>query len=380
MQPQNFYDFRALAQRRLPKGLFEYIDRGTENEVALRALRDSLDAIQIVPQALTGHGARDFTTNIMGKELALPLIVAPTALAGLVSHNGEVKLGRAAMKAGIPVCVSTQSITAVEDIRAGASDADIWFQLYMWRDRKLTRELLDRVWASGVTTLVLTADTPVGPNREYNTRNGFAMPMTPTFRAGLDIALHPGWLFGVILAYLRTTGMPTYGHYPKEHQVAITGAPSSEAVALEERLNWDDFVALRQQWRGELVIKGLLSVADALLAQKLGADAIVVSTHGGRNLDSAPTTARVLPDIADAVGEKLTVLADSGVQRGSDVLKYVGLGAKAVMAGRLPLWGLATGGETGADAIFAMIKREMDVTMAMLGLEKPSEIAPHIIR
>lgn len=380
MRPQNFHDYRALARRKLPKGLFEYIDRGTENEIAIRALRESLDAIKITPCALTGHGARDFSTTLFGKRHALPLIIAPTALAGLVSHDGESKLARAAATAGIPFCVSTQSITSVEDIRAGAPGADIWFQLYMWRDRGLTRSLLDRVWASGVTTLVVTADTPTGPNREYNARNGFGMPMKPSMRVGLDMALHPGWLFGVILAYMRTTGMPTYGHYPAEHRVAITGAPSGEAVQLEHRLNWDDLVALRREWRGEIVIKGLLSVADALKAANLGADSVVVSTHGGRNLDSAPTTARILPDIAEAVGEKVTVLADSGVQRGSDVLKYIGLGAKAVLAGRLPLWGLAAGGEAGADAILSMLKREMDLTMTMLGLERPSEVAPHIVR
>lgn len=380
MQPQNFHDYRAAARRKLPRGLFEYIDRGTENEVAIRALRDSLDAIQIAPCALTGHGARDLSTTIFGKQLDLPLIIAPTALAGLVSHDGETKLAKAAAKAGIPFCVSTQSITTVEDIRAGAPNANIWFQLYMWRDRALTRALLDRVWASGVTTLVVTADTPTGPNREYNARNGFGMPMKPSLRAGLDMARHPGWLIGVILAYVRTTGMPTYGHYPAQHRVAITGAPSGEAVQLEHRLNWNDLVAVRREWRGEIVIKGLLSVADAMKAVDLGAEAIVVSTHGGRNLDSAPTTARVLPEIAESVGEKLTVLADSGIQRGSDVLKYIGLGAKAVLAGRLPLWGLASGGEAGAHAILAMLKREMDLTMTMLGLERPDEIAPHIIR
>jgi L-lactate dehydrogenase (cytochrome) len=376
--PQNFYDYRKLARRKLPRGLFEYIDRGTENEVGIRALRDSLDAIQIAPRMLTGHSDRDLSVTLFDHKLEMPLIIAPTALAGLVAHNGEVKLARAAARAGIPFCVSTQSITTVEEICAGAPDADIWFQLYMWRDRALTQALLNRVAACGVTTLVITADTPAGPNREYNIRNGFGMPMKPSLRAGVDLALHPGWLMRVMGAYLRTTGMPSYGHYPPEHRVAITGAPSSHAVQLEDRLNWDDLVALRKTWKGEVVIKGLLSVADAETAIKVGANAIVVSTHGGRNLDAAPPTAAILPLIADKVGSKVTVLADSGVQRGSDVLKYVGLGAKAVMMGRLPLYGLAAGDQAGADAIISMLRREMDLTMCMLGLEKPSELPAQV--
>lgn len=378
--PQNFHDYRALARRRLPKGLFEYIDRGTENEVAIRALRESLDAVQLEPKALTGHAARDFSTELFGRSYSMPLVIAPTALAGLVAHDGETKLARAAAKAGIPFCVSTQSITTVEEILDRAPGANVWFQLYMWRDRTLTQALLDRVASCGVTTLVVTADTPTGPNREYNMRNGFGMPMRPSVRAGIDLALHPGWLMRVMLAYLRTSGMPSYGHYPAEHRVAITGAPSGEAVQLEPRLNWDDVVALRRTWKGEIVVKGLLSVADAEKAVELGADAVVVSTHGGRNVDSAPTTARVLPQIADAVGHKVTVLADSGVQRGSDALKYIALGAKAVLMGRLPLYGLAGGDEAGAEAILAMLKREMDLTMCMLGLEKPSELAAQVVR
>lgn len=370
----NASDYREAARGRLPRALFEYIDRGTEDELALVALRRSLDAIQLMPRMLTGHPERDLKTSVLGQQTGMPIIIAPTALAGLVSHNGEVKLARAAARANIPICISTQSVTTVEEVREGAPGALLWFQLYIWKDRNLSRQLLERVAASGVTTLVLTVDTPVVPRREYNVRNGFSIPLKYTLRAGIDVMMHPQWLFGVLLRYLTTTGMPTYGHYPREFRSAIAMPSVADAVKLENLLNWDDVRQLRQWWKGELVIKGILSVEDARKSHELGADGIVVSAHGGRNIDSAPTPAGVLPGIVDAVGQKIEVLADSGVMRGSDVLKYISLGAKSVMLGRLPLWGLASGGEPGADAVLEMIRTEIDITLAMLGARTPREL------
>lgn len=370
----NARDYRAAARRRLPRSLFDYIDRGTEDELALVALRRSLDAIELMPRMLTGHAERDLKTSVLGQQTAMPVIIAPTALAGLVSHGGEVKLARAAARAGIPICISTQSVTTIEEVREGAPGALLWFQLYMWKDRNLSQQLLERVAASGVTTLVLTVDTPVTPRREYNVRNGFSIPLKYTLRAGIDVVTHPRWLFGVLLRYLVTTGMPTYGHYPREFRSAITRPSVADAVKLENLLNWEDVRQLRQWWKDKLVIKGILSVDDARKAQELGADGIVVSAHGGRNLDSAPTPAKVLPGIVDAVGQKIEILADSGVMRGSDVLKYISLGATSVMLGRLPLWGLASGGEHGADAVLEMMRTEIDITLAMLGARTPRDL------
>lgn len=367
----NAGDYREAARRRLPHSLFEYIDRGTEDELALSALRRSLDAIQLMPRMLTGYAERDLETSVLGQQTGMPVIIAPTALAGLVSHGGEVKLARAAARANVPVCISTQSVTTIEEVRDGAPGALLWFQLYMWKDRNLSRQLLERVAASGVTTLVLTVDTPIVPRREYNVRNGFSIPLRYTVRAGIDVMMHPRWLFGVLMRYLMTTGMPTYGHYPREFRGAITRPSVADAVKLENLLNWDDARQLRQWWKGELVIKGILSVEDARRSHEIGANGIVVSAHGGRNIDSAPTPAKVLPGIVDAVGQKIEVLADSGVMRGSDVLKYISLGAKSVMLGRLPLWGLASGGEPGADAILEMMRTEIDITLAMLGARTP---------
>lgn len=369
----NTEDFRVAAKRILPRGLFEYIDRGTEDERALVNLRDSLDAIRLTPRVLSGHARRDLTTEVLSTNCGMPIVIAPTALAGIVSHKGEAKLARAAARQGIPYCISTQSVNTIEEVRDAAPDATIWFQLYVWKDRALTYTLLDRVRACGVSTLIVTADTPAAPKREYNIRNDFRVPFVVTPKTVLDITRHPRWFARVALRYLLTSGVPTYGHYPEAFRGSLTRASLGERVALENRLNWDDLVELRQRWPGKLVLKGVLAVADARKAVEIGLDGIVVSAHGGRNLDVAVTPGDVLPAIVEAVGDRLEILADSGVRRGTDVLKYIALGAKAVMIGRAPLWGLAAADEAGADALLAMLRDEMDVAMTMLGIERPVE-------
>ncbi|KRQ02427.1 alpha-hydroxy acid oxidase [Bradyrhizobium manausense] len=363
----NASDYRSRARQFLPRGLFEYIDRGSEDETALARLRGSLDAITLLPAVLTGRDRCDLDTVLFGRRIAAPLIVAPTALAGLVSHDGETKLARAASRIGIPVCISTQSVTSIEAIRRGAPDALLWFQLYVWRDRALTARLLERASACGCDNLLVTVDTPVSPNREYNERNGFGIPFKPRLRSMIDVALHPGWLFGVLAHYLMGEGVPTYGHYPEAFRTAITRADIAEAVRIEPHLSWDDMRWLREIWPGKLTIKGVLAVDDAERAAGIGADGIVVSVHGGRNLDCLPPPADCIPAIVAAVKGRLTILADSGVRRGTDVLKYLALGAEAVLLGRLPLWGLAAGGEQGAEAVLRMVLREMETGMAFLG-------------
>lgn len=370
----NADDYRLRARKVLPRGLFEYIDRGTEDETALRRIREGLDAITLRPSVLTGHGKRALEIDLLGQRLAAPLAVAPTALAGLVSHDGEAKLARAAATVGIPFCVSTQSVTTIETIRASAPDAILWFQLYVWRDRALTSKLLERVRAARCDCLVVTADTQMSPNREYNRRNGFAIPFQPSLRSVTDAALHPRWLIGVIGRYLVRQGMPTYGHYPEAFRRAITRPAIEEAVRLESSLSWDDLAKLRDGWPGRMIVKGILSVEDAERAAAVGADGIVVSAHGGRNLDCLPTPAECMEEIAVATGGRLVVLADSGVRRGTDVLKYIALGAQAVLLGRLPLWGLAVGGQRGAEELLRMIIREMDTAMGFLGAQDTDDL------
>ncbi len=375
----NIADYRRGAKRRLPRGIFEYVDRGSEDEIGLAAIRRSLDDLRFVPRVLRDVSELDLSADIFGNTLPCPLIIAPTAAAGLLWYDGEVALARAASQAGIPFCVATQSMTSIEDIRARAPGADLWFQLYVWRDREMVRTLLDRAAAAGVTTLVLTVDTPLAPKREYNTRNGFAIPIVPSIAAGFDVASHPRWAWRVLLRYLRESGMPTYAHYPAAFRTSIAREAIAENVKLSERVTWDDVAELRRQWRGRLVVKGALHVDDARQAVASGVDGIVVSSHGGRNLDSAVSPADVLPQIAEAVGHRLTVFADSGVRRGSDVVKLLALGAKAVLLGRSMLYGTAVAGTAGASGVLDILREEMCQSLAFLGQSSISHLPPDLI-
>lgn len=362
----NAADYRAAARRRLPRGLFEYIDRGTEDEVALHRLRRSLEAVTLRPSVLAA-AAPDLAVTLMGQPQAAPLVIAPTALAGIVARDGEVALARAAAACGLPFCVSTQSVTTVEAIRAGAPDARLWFQLYVWQDRDATGQLIARAWEAGCDTLLLTADTPVGPNREYNRRNGFAVPFRPGLRNLLDIALHPRWTLTVLARQLWAEGIPGYGHYPPEFRRNVLDAGQAAGLALDPGVDWRDLEDLRRLWPGRLIVKGVLDPADARRAVDCGVDGLVVSSHGARNFDALPAPAEVLPAVAEAVAGRAAVLADSGVMRGSDALKYLALGAEAVLLGRLPLWGLAVGGENGATDLLRLLLAEMRTGMTFLG-------------
>ena len=360
-------DYRAKARKHLPKGLFEYIDRGTEAELAMVDIRQSLDRIKFRQLVLTGHQTSDLSTKIFDHTYPNPLIIAPTALAGLVAHDGEAKLARAASRLGIPFCVSTQSVTSIDDIRKGAPDADLWLQLYVWKKRDLTWQLLERAAHAGASTLVITADTPLSPKRAYNQHNGFSVPFVPSLRGICDVLSRPTWLSTVMLRYLMTSGMPTYAHYPTAFKTAITRQAISDDVKIESGLCWDDIDEIRGRWRGKIIIKGILSVEDAIHAAKIGADGIVVSAHGGRNFDMARTPADVLPEIVTAVGDQIAIMADRGVRRGSDALKYLALGSCSVLVGRLPLYGLAVGGEQGAYDALSMLIDEMHSNLVFAG-------------
>ena len=369
----NVEDARQAARRRLPRGLFEYVDRGCEDEVSILANRRRLDAIALSPAVLVDVTGTSTEAELLGKRQPSPIIIAPTAVAGLVWHDGEIALARAAPRAGIPFCVSTQSITSIERI-ATESGADLWFQLYVWNDRRRMLNLLDRAWAAGAETLVLTADTAVVPTREYNLRNGFGIPLTASWRAALDVALHPRWAVAVMLRALATSGVPTYAHYPAEFRTRLGREALSDEVGLAKDVTWDDVRLLRERWRGKLVVKGVLRVEDALTACAHGVDAIVVSNHGARNLDCAPGPTEVLPRIAEAVGERMEIFADSGVRRGADIARFLALGARGVMIGRATLYGVAMGGDGGAARVLDLLSAELRMTMGMLGAQKLADI------
>ena len=356
----NVEDARLAAKSRLPHGLFEYVDRGAEDETSIISNRAQLDAIRLSPLALVDVTERSVSANILGRTRPLPFAIAPTAVAGLVWFDGEIELAKAAASAGIPFCVSTQSITAIERI-AAASDAELWFQLYVWRNRQRMFALVDRAWAAGAQTLVLTVDNPVTPNREYNRRNGFGIPLRVSARAGLGVLLHPRWAFTVMLRALITSGIAP------EFRTRLGRISVSDELAFATDVTWDDVHELRRRWPGKLVLKGIFRPDDALRARSCGVDAIVVSNHGGRNLDSAPGPVEVLPAIADAVSDSIEVLADSGVRRGADIARLMSLGATGVLVGRATLYGLACGGVHGARRVIDILGHELITTMGFIG-------------
>lgn len=365
-QALDIADLRRAAKRRLPRGIFDYVDRGAEDENGLLRLRRAFDDILLRPRIMVDVSARDLSTALFGRRLELPLVVAPTAAAGLVHFQGEIALARAAAKAGIPFTIATGSITEMERIRA-ASDGELWFQLYMWQERSLSEDLLARARATGIDTLVLTVDTAAAPIRTYNVRNGYEVPIRASLRGALDIATHPRWVFGVLLRYLFAEGFPTYRHYPKSFRSKITRKATWDQVRFADNLVWADLQILRRKWTGRLIVKGVLRPDDARRAVDAGVDGLVVSSHGGRNLDSAVPPVSLLPAIADTVGGQAAILVDSGVRRGADVVKLLALGAQAVMVGRAPLYGTAADGEAGATRAFDILRQEMDAVLGLMG-------------
>ena len=371
-------DLRRHAQRRLPRGIFEFIDRGTEDEVLLRLNREGFDRLRIVPRAPVDVSHRNPETMLFGRIAAMPLAIAPTGASGLVWHDGEVALARAAARAGVPFTNATGSITALERIAAEAGGR-LWFQLYVWRDQSLSFRLIERVERAGYEALIVTVDTPVSPNRDYNRRNGWGVPFTPSVRSILDIATHPRWFAGTIGRYLLRDGIPQYMNHPESHRLRITGNPAANAVLHADALDWPAFARIRASWPRTLMIKGILHPDDARLAVDHGADAVVVSNHGGRNLDAAIPAIEALPAIVAAVDGRATVLLDSGVRRGADILRALALGAAAVLTGRATLYGMAAAGEAGAAKALAILRHELDTAMAMAGCTSVAGISPALL-
>src|SRR5262245_16418414 len=359
-------DLRELARRRLPKGVFEFFDRGNGDETALVENRAAFERIKLNPHALVDTSRRSQEVTLFGKRHHMPIAVAPTGSAGLAWHEGEIALARAAAQAGIPFALATGSMTALERV-AEQAGGTLWFQVYMWPDRSLSHRLIERAKAAGYQALLVTVDTPVPPGREYNLRNGMTVPFRFTRRNVTDVLLHPRWLCGVLMRYLLTTGMPRYENYPTEMKSRITAAPMGRSMMVTDSLTWDDLLALRRLWPHALIVKGILRAQDALLAADCGADGVIVSNHGGRAVDSTRAPIAVLPEVVEAAGRRLTVLVDSGFRRGADVVKALALGAKAVLVGRAPLYGTAVAGQAGAARALEIYRDEIDRLLALIG-------------
>lgn len=369
----NVHDLREMARKRLPRWLFEFVDRGTEDEVALRNNRAAFERIKLKTQVLVDVSKRDLSTTLFGQKLGMPMGISPTGAAGVLYYKGELELAKAAKKANIPFTVATASMTSMEDI-AKQVGGRLWFQLYMFSDVRMSHVLVERAKNAGYEALVVTVDGPVNTNREYNIRNGFAIPFRYNRRNTLSVLARPGWMLGVLGKYLVTTGMPRRENYPTDLPERITHVSATERKTKNDTLTWNDLKVLREMWPRKLLVKGILTPEDAERAIAAGADGVIVSNHGGRNFDSSMAPIEALPAIVDAVGDRTTVIVDSSFRRGSDVVKALAIGAKLVMVGRPTLWGTAVAGEVGASRALQFFREEIGRTVAYLGCTSVSQL------
>jgi len=370
-------DLRQVARRKLPNFSFEYLEGGAEDEVALRRNRDVFERIAWLPRTLAGVGAPDLAAEILGASCHLPLVIAPTGFNGMLWPQGDRALARAAADAGIPFTLSTVANFPLAKLTAEIPERT-WFQLYPFKDQGFIDRLVDLATGAGVSTLVVTTDVPVLGAREWDQRN-YRAPMKLDVANLIDVLGHPGWLRRVMIP----RGAPRFENL---REFLPPGADSALAgvrfmgTQLNPRLSWRDMEHIRRRWPGKLVLKGVLCVEDAQRSVDVGADGIVLSNHGGRQLDSCVSGVELLPAVSAEFGDRLCVLVDGGFRRGSDVLKAIALGAHGVMIGRAALYGLAAGGEAGVAHALALLRTEMERGMTLLGCRSLAELGRHLIR
>ncbi len=375
LAPASVMDYRELARRRLPRQLFDYIDGGAYEELSMRANRDELERMRLRQRVLRDVSSIDLGTRVLGESLCLPVVLGPVGLVGMFARRGEVQAARAAEQAGVRFCESTVSICSVEEV-SRATKVPPWFQLYVIRDRSYAESLMARAKGAGCPVLLLTVDLPVVGARYRDTRNGLAVPLSPAKKLTLlwDLLGHPRWLWDVPIK-----GRPlTFGNLEAAVPDARTPNKFREWVdsQWDATVTWNDIAWIRAHWPGKLALKGILDADDARRAADAGADAIVVSNHGGRQLDAVSSTAAALPPIAAAVGDQLEVLVDGGIRSGLDVVKMLALGAKACLLGRAWTYAVAAAGGAGVSHVLQIIRDEMRVAMALTGNTKASEVGP----
>ncbi|HSR25322.1 MAG TPA: alpha-hydroxy acid oxidase [Candidatus Eisenbacteria bacterium] len=370
-------DLRRASRRRLPRAVFDFIDGGAEDEVTLRRNRHAFERLALVPRVLVDVHDVELATTVLGHRIAAPLILAPAGLCGMATSRGEIPSARAAVQAGIPFTASCMSSVTLEEI-ARESPGPHWFQVYVWRDRGITRELVERAAAEGYRTLVVTVDTPVLGQRERDARNGATVPPRVTWGNAVDMLRRPRWLVTMARGP-RVTFANVVGPEAAAGLGPFALSPFVNRL-FDATLTWSDLDWLHGLWNGPMVVKGVLSPRDACLAAEHGAAAVVVSNHGGRQLDGAPGTLEVLPEIVDAAGDRLEVLLDGGVRRGADLAKALALGARACMIGRPYLYGLATGGQDGVTRAIQILTTELSRTLALMGCTRVGQLSRECVR
>ena len=365
----NIEDLRQVARKRLPRALFDFIDGGAGDEVTLRANQADFHKLALLPRVLTDVSQRDQSVSVLGEKLEQPLILAPTGLPGMLWPNGALEAARAAEAAGCAFCLSTMSTSSIEEV-SGAVKGPLWFQLYVMRDRGLARSMMERAKTVGYSVLVLTVDLAMQGQRDRDVHNGLTIP--PQFRLSnlVDFAMHPGWVRR-FLTGPKVTLANFLGSGHGDDMFTIAGFVNSQ---FDQSVTWKDIDWARSIWGGPLVLKGILSPEDARLAVEHGIDGVIVSNHGGRQLDGVRSAIAALPDVVEAAHGKLDVILDGGVRRGTDVLKALALGAKACMIGRPFLYGLASAGRAGVDHALQILRTELDLALALTGCPRAAEL------
>jgi isopentenyl diphosphate isomerase/L-lactate dehydrogenase-like FMN-dependent dehydrogenase len=372
----NWQDMRLAAQKRLPKMFFDYIDSAAFSEQTAKANIEDFDQWLLEQNVLVGVGSRDLSVTYLGRKRPLPMILGPVGFSGLFSVDGEVKAARAAHKHGVPFCLSIFGIVSLERLRK-STDGDLWFQLYVLKDKSISEDFLARARATECEALVVTVDTAVGGIREKDIRNGFRVACRLTLPMALRLARKPLWCLQAISGgFPRIENMqhrPEYGRYALEQAAKLNGQA-------DPNLSWDDIEWLRDRWKGKLIVKGILNAGDAGKCAQAGADGIVISNHGGRQLDCSPSTISVLPEIVEEVGNRLDVLIDGGFRRGTQIVKAIALGAKGVLLGRAYAYALGAGGQAQVDHLLKLLKAEVDCTVGHMGLTAFNQLRPNPVQ
>jgi L-lactate dehydrogenase (cytochrome) len=369
-------DLRRIARRRLPGGVFDYVDGGAEDERTLAANQAAFAGTTFRPRVLRGLEKVDASSTLLGRHVRYPLVLAPTGFTRIVDPDGELAVARAAARAGLPYALSTLSTRSIEEVRA-VSDGRLWFQVYAWRDRGLVEEMIARAAAARYEALVLTVDTAVFGRRERDVRRGFSLPPTIGLRTILDGALHPGWTWSFVRSEpIRFANVVGRGVGDGASPVTLSEYVTTQ---FDPALSWDDVDWLRSVWDGPIVVKGVQTVDDAVLAAERGVDAVALSNHGGRQLDDAPAPFSLVAPVADAVGDRVEVICDGGVRRGSDIVKAVAAGATAAMAGRAYLYALGAAGERGVDRVLEWFGADVERTMSLVGVGSVADLDRSVV-